>query len=123
MKTSGLKNVNVLTKAQYDSVVEPADDELWAVEVETYSDNNGNWYRVYPDGWCEQGGLTTANTSIVVNFLKPFRDSLYTIQLTCIDKTASDQNWSASVKTATSFTYHNTESYAASWYACGYIAE
>ena len=119
----GLKNINMLSKEKYSALIAPSSDELWAVETDIYVDDNGNWYRVYPDGWCEQGGLIPASTSTIVNFLKPFRDSLYTIQLTCINKTASDQNWSASVKTATSFTYHNSESYAASWYACGYIAE
>lgn len=65
MKTSGLKNFNVLTRSQYNSVSDPADDELWAVEVETYSDNKGNWYRIYPDGWCEQGGKFVVNSASV----------------------------------------------------------
>ena len=25
--------------------------------VETYSDEAGNWYRLYSDGWIEQGGI------------------------------------------------------------------
>lgn len=25
--------------------------------TETWHDTNGNWYRVYSDGWCEQGGI------------------------------------------------------------------
>lgn len=120
--TLSLKNVNMLSKDAYNNIDEPSTDELWAVETDVYFDDAGTWFRVYPDGWCEQGGIIYATTSSVVNFLKPFRDTLYTLQLTCIAKAASDQNWSASARTNTSFTYSNTESFAASWYACGYIA-
>ena len=87
MTTLGLKNVNMLSKEQYDGVAEPVRDELWTVEVETYSDDDGNWYRVYPDGWIEQGGqyrtaTTQRQTWGVINFLKPFSNTNYTIQAT-----------------------------------------
>lgn len=32
--TSSLKNVNLLSKAQFDAISNPAEDELWAVECE-----------------------------------------------------------------------------------------
>ena len=35
METLGLKNINLLTKEQYDGIAEPAKDELWAVEVDS----------------------------------------------------------------------------------------
>jgi hypothetical protein len=48
--------------------------------VETYS-NDWSWYRVYSDGWCEQGGQATASTNYsasgTVVFLKEFRDTKY----------------------------------------------
>ena len=46
--------------------------------VETYS-NGTDWYRVWSDGWCKQGGTITssANSRTVVNFLKHFRDTNY----------------------------------------------
>lgn len=54
------------------------------VITETYHDNNGNWYRVYSDGWCEQGGYSGAsgsgnnNTAVVdVNLIIPFKDTNY----------------------------------------------
>lgn len=50
-------------------------DEVQCI-VETY--NNGtSWYRVYSDGWCEQGGYTSAG--VEVQFLKQFRDTNYTV--------------------------------------------
>jgi hypothetical protein len=31
--------------------------------IESWSDDNGNWYRKYRSGWIEQGGYTTQNTA------------------------------------------------------------
>jgi hypothetical protein len=83
METLGLKNVNMLTKEQYDGVSVPATDELWAVETETYSDEFGNWYRIYPDGWIEQGGKVAATAQgIVINLLKPYSNANYSVMRT-----------------------------------------
>ena len=51
------------------------------VVVETYQ-NGTSWYRVYDDGWCEQGGdytLSSNNGSISISFLKPFNNTIYSI--------------------------------------------
>lgn len=45
--------------------------------VESYDDDDGNWYRVYKSGWVEQGGYNDT-TSVIVDqyfsqtFIKPF---------------------------------------------------
>lgn len=45
--------------------------------VETYS-NGASWYRIWSDGWVEQGGdVYVNNTSIFVQFLVPMADSNY----------------------------------------------
>lgn len=90
------------------------------VVIETYV-NGTSWYRVWSDGWCEQGGQTAAGTSITVTLLKPFKNLNYNVSLTCVNKTASDQNWTCSSKTANAFVYSNSESFSADWRACGYI--
>ena len=43
--------------------------------------NGTSWYRVYSDGWCEQGGTNTltANSGQTIAFLKPFITTTYTI--------------------------------------------
>lgn len=38
MATSSLKNVNLLSKAQYDAQENPATDELWALDIDTDTD-------------------------------------------------------------------------------------
>lgn len=80
MTTLGLKNVNMLSKERYDNIVEPATDELWAVEIKTYSDADGNWYKIYPDGSCEQGGILSA-TSGTISFMLPMADNKYAVVL------------------------------------------
>lgn len=79
---SGLKNINLLTKEQYDGISNLASDELYAVEtptiVETYSDAAGNWYRIWSDGWVEQGGdVYVSNAGVWVNFLVQMADTYY----------------------------------------------
>ena len=62
-----------------------------SVCVESYHDNNGNWYRVYSDGWCEQGGVSTftavSQKQIDLVFLKSFTDTNYNISSTIITNT------------------------------------
>lgn len=47
--------------------------------IETYQ-NGTSWYRVYSDGWCEQGGVITNATyqGTTVNLLKSYSDTNYT---------------------------------------------
>lgn len=130
METLGLKNVNMLSKANYDTVVEPAKDELWAVEVETYSDDEGNWYRVYPDGWCEQGGELTsvaADTSTSVNLLKPYANTNYSVLITATGGKRSTTQFTNGQtvysRTTTGFVmWTNDYDFGRIWRACGYIA-
>lgn len=47
--------------------------------VETYSNGN-NWYRIWSDGWCEQGGISTGVADI--QLLKPFSNTDYGVVVT-----------------------------------------
>lgn len=50
--------------------------------VEKYKSGT-EWYRVYSDGWCEQGGfVATTATPTTVNLLKEYVDTNYSIELT-----------------------------------------
>ena len=47
--------------------------------VETYS-NGTDWYRVYSDGWCIQGGRgNTANSTTTITLFKEYKDTNYTV--------------------------------------------
>lgn len=124
-----LKNFNILTKEKYDEISDLALNELYAVEtpavVETYSDDDGNWYRVYSDGWVEQGGLYKGNNnqSGTLTLLKPYSDLNYIINL------QSNRNGAAAInapviygKTTSTITFQNWVTDGVNggmWQACG----
>lgn len=130
--TSSLKNVNLLSRAQYDAISNPAEDELWAVEspciVETYQ-NGTSWYRVYSDGWCEQGGkIITAGSNTTVQLLKEMDNTEYNC-LISLDSPTNQQPthgiWYTYDQQRTYFKYYlsgGSSTYPMFWEVKGYIA-
>ena len=53
--------------------------------IETYDDGT-KWYRVYSDGWVEQGGYiaggSSSNNATPITLLKPMKDNTYSVQKT-----------------------------------------
>lgn len=96
--------------------------------VETYS-NGTSWYRVYSDGWCEQGGQSNLANG-TVTFLKPFANTNYNFALA--HNATSTSHYEVGVEidtyTATDFTFHQWEAGSVGytgvfwWSARGYIA-
>lgn len=94
-----------------------------ATVVESYR-NGTEWYRIWSDGWIEQGGYGVASGSgkkknIVL--LKPYIDSSYTITLANLGGThyyEYDDAW-VSDKTSASFNFNRWGAYAFNWYVCG----
>lgn len=94
--------------------------------IDTYV-NGTSWYRIWSDGWKEQGGVVlTGNsaTPVTVTLLTPFSDANYTLQATCNPLTVQ---WVQMVdlqivnKTATSFgIIANPSNNNNNWFACGY---
>lgn len=95
--------------------------------VETYADSN-SWYRVYSDGWCEQGGFVegTNNNRKVITFLKQFADTNYTVvfgsQYT--STSSSTPLVETSTKATTGFTLisNSTTTFSSYWEAKGFIS-
>lgn len=107
-----------------------------AYVVQNYK-NGANWYRVWSDGWIEQGGIITSGVSINGNGTQslwtPFTDTKYTLLLTPgVDATAAGfdtgtQGFVCYTRRTTSdfkwkITHTGTAYYAntITWYACGY---
>ncbi len=93
--------------------------------IETYT-NGSSWYRVFSDGWCEQGGLFgeqyTAYSEKTFTFLKPFKDDKFYAFCHCSN--SSDLNYpSIKVKNKNYVTFVNTynENGLGNWLAVGYI--
>lgn len=109
--------------------VDKADLEEVQCVVETYQ-NGTSWYRVYSDGWCEQGGKTDvlpSNVNTTISFLKTFANTNYNITA-CerYDGGTSDNNnenyWVSSVSTSSFQLYNSAGGYKQLyWQACGYI--
>lgn len=83
--------------------------------VDSYSDEEGNWYRVYKSGWLEQGGRTVTSAveqGETITLSKPFADTNYTVQLTAVNTRAMSCIYGTN-KTTTSFQYTTIGDYGA----------
>lgn len=101
--------------------------------VETYV-NGTSWYRVYSDGWCEQGGyiVGAVNTATTVNLLKSMPNTEYVLVIGGTNNTNSRSSGNPSYrgiylqtgviesKAIDSFVLGNGENIT--WQACGYIS-
>jgi hypothetical protein len=91
------------------------------VVIETYS-NGTSWYRVWSDGWCEQGGRQyVSNAQVAVTFLKPFKDTNY--YANCRSVSANTYATTASIEglLPESMGIRSTSTATWAWQACGYI--
>lgn len=85
--------------------------------IETYS-NGTSWYRIWSDGWCEQGGTRVAtSTWETLTFLKSFINTNYTALIS--NSAGGNTTNSIRNKTATSMQIYQNVQY--DWQACGYI--
>lgn len=98
--------------------------------VESYSDNDGNWYRVWKSKRVEQGGVTALippGTGITITFFKEFANTSYTIISTPYGAYYNTEmaNNPVTQKLTTSFNQASGSAPSASfsWYACGQGAE
>lgn len=94
--------------------------------VETNKEG-ASWYRVWSDGWIEQGGTIDTSTSsaqrtITITFKKPFSDTNYTLVggLLNGNPEASYQQMNFNTLTNSSFIFQTYDRYGVKWYACGY---
>ena len=91
--------------------------------VETYQ-NGTSYYRVYSDGWCEQGGVVTVNAyPLTVSYLKTFKNTDYLPLITYIENTQT-QRYTAQIMsyTTTSMTISPNSASSISWKCAGYVA-
>lgn len=95
-----------------------------------YNDTTGDWYRVYDDGWVEQGGYITSANGVVANItlLKPYKDTNYivskgfnTTSSSYYGAAADAHFYTAYNKTQTSFITGSRPSdvIGNTWTACG----
>lgn len=96
--------------------------------VETYS-NGTDWYKIYSNGWCEQGGTATVNANSQYNgsFLVEFKDTNICFYATDNDTALSVNYWGTqqgcgySSKSQFYLRTANDGSTKFSWNACGFV--
>ena len=95
---------------------------------EAYVDGN-NWYRVYSDGWIEQGGQCSAadDATVTITFHKPFTNTSYHVLSGIVEAQLGAGNFryiSFSNFTTTTMNVAGQSNCGGScrgfWYACGY---
>ena len=97
--------------------------------TETYHEG-ANWYRIWSDGWIEQGGtiMTNATYFNVYTFLKPFKNTDYFLNTSLLSNGAAIngcQGASCKKESETTFSAYSNYVYAHSvlgfcWTACGF---
>lgn len=90
------------------------------VVVTTYK-KNASWYRVWSDGWIEQGGKTANGTNQTITLLKSFTDTNYCILTSQYYTSSSNGDYgTVKEKTESNFTIPGYATMSYGWYACGY---
>lgn len=101
-----------------------------ATVVESYR-NGTEWYRVWSDGWLEQGGThqisvtTLSSITETINLLKPFSDTNYFVTSSPIMVYTSEPSadspfrWIKPFTTYFKYEMRNVSAGPFSWYACG----
>jgi hypothetical protein len=104
----------------------------YVVNAQVSDDDDYSWYRIWSDGWCEQGGICLPNTigwnSRTVKFLKPFTSINYTITVaSTLNSDAINNNYGhcnvifPNLDDVTLNFYASTASGKVWWQASGYI--
>lgn len=123
-----LQNADLINIARLEEKITDLNSPSRGYLVDNYVDDSGNWYRIYSDGWIEQGGVIlpqTRNDNFPVTLLKPYTNTNYTL----ITNKSIDTNVTASIGAYSFWTHNKTETgfttavdlnVRCNWYACGY---
>ena len=94
--------------------------------AESYSDESGNWYRVYRSGWLEQGGIKAKASGATISLLKAFSNTNYNVHWQVEEAGSTNPAGvtflGANNKSTTSFVSEGPDYANTMWYACGQSA-
>lgn len=123
-----LQNASLINVARIEEKLTDVNAASRGYLVESYR-NGTEWYRVYSDGWIEQGGEFTQSSPFTLTFPKAFTTTSYVISLNASDMTPNDNMLSVTSwnnKTATGvkiyISYNGTavNNQPCDWIAFGY---
>ena len=121
-----LQNAQLINVARIEETLVNVNAPSRGYLVDSYH-NGTEWYRVWSDGWIEQGGIVSMPSSAwyPVTFLKPFSNTNYTVVGSQSDISTESVFTNAEfLATRTSSTMMKVSVYSstgsAAWRACGY---
>lgn len=122
---TSVTNFGACEKFVYDSVNNtvrlPKTNLVHGPLINSYS-NGYSWYRLYSDGWCEQGGVATENISTPL--ILPYKNTNYSLLLSYAYLDTLDYSISLRTKNIDSFVFaihgDTTGTGTAYWRASGY---
>ena len=82
------------------------DNSLHAYVISSYH-SGPDWYRIWSDGWCEQGGLADRSSSDTVNLLVPMVDTNYSVFM--FSKAGHVYAYQNGASTTTSFKFNSAD--------------
>lgn len=90
-----------------------------AVVIQNYVNGN-SWYRIWSDGWKEQGGYCAVqyNTQTKVTFLKAFSNANYSLTVSGRLNLQAGYTCGMTISSGSYFEYKSEQNFK--WYACGY---
>ena len=112
-----------VSKVLSEAVLRSSLEEVQTV-IETYV-NGTSWYRIWSDGWCEQGGYYVPTATLgTITLLKSYKDTGYSIT-TGGSRNVDDNMYTPTVgvtKTISNFSiYCGSTVYRIYWQASGYL--
>lgn len=117
--STGLTQAETRISALENSKVDKAGN-AWVVE--SYR-NGTEWYRVWSDGWIEQGGVAESAASTTVTFLKPFTNKCVGAWAQALGTNGTIYAYSIHHTDVTSMVIYaagGATSAQKQWFACGY---
>ena len=109
-----------------NAVQAKVEDKLEASTVhitETWKSTDGNsWYRVWSDGWIEQGGTyeSKVSSAFLISLNKQMTTNYYHCDVTCASSSKTDMGYGfAYAKTTSNFKAVVSDN-GGTWYVCGY---
>lgn len=109
--TEGINAAKAVLELYYNSINN-------AMPVKSYL-NGASWYRVWGDGWIEQGGRT-GHDSVTITYPIAFSNTNYTLNLSGLSGDQYNENCFVSSISTTGFTGYVESNNSGFWYACGY---
>ena len=125
-----LQNAQLVNVARIEEKLTDVNAASRGYVVDSYH-NGTEWYRIYSDGWIEQGGAVTASytgQTITLNMLKSFSNKSWTIVTTvssdvtppCLEVVVGQGKTNNSIGVIIAAYGNNNKTNGFYWKACGY---